>query len=240
MYYTEGIMSPLLVGLTACIVAGALFLGRTRRFYFVRHGETILNAQHVKQGTEGRLSELGKRQAAAAGERLAPLSIQKILSSPYERAKETVTIVNSSLNVPAEYSPLLAERRNPSDIIGKDRDDPSVAHIIDQVDLAYHSDDFRHADEENFLDLKERARMCLVYLILHGSTCNCVVTHHAFLKMLLSYMLYREELHVRAFVKLSFFNTSDNGGISVCEFHPWKILSRTRGWSIVSYNEQPD
>lgn len=221
------------------VCALVIRLMRTRRFYFVRHGETILNAQHIKQGALGGLSELGKQQAAAAGERLAPLGIQKILSSPYERARQTAAILTDYLKVPVIYSPLLAERRNPSDIIGKDRDDPSVAHIVDQMDLAYHDDDFRHADEENFVDLKKRARACLAYLIRNSSTRNCVVTHHAFLKMLLSYMLYREELHVRAFVKLSFFNTSDNGGVSVCEFSPWKILARTRGWSIVSYNEQP-
>lgn len=233
-------MSPEVAGALAVAVLGLLYLGRTRRFYFVRHGETILNAKHIKQGAEGGLSELGKQQAEAAGARLAPLGIQKILSSPYERARETVTIINARLKVPVAYSPLLSERRNPSDVIGKDRDDPAVARIVDQVDLAYHSDDFRHLDEENFLDLKGRARKCLTYLIFNSGTRNCVVTHHAFLKMLLSYMLYREELHVRALVKLSFFNTSDNGGISVCEFNPWKILSATRGWSIVSYNEQPN
>ena len=233
-------MSPTATGAVLAVLLGLLYLGRTRRFYFVRHGETILNAEHVKQGAEGALSELGKHQAVLVGARLAPLGIQKILSSPYERAQETVAIINARLNVPVAYSPLLAERRNPSDVIGKDRDDPLVARIVDQVDLSYHADDFRHADEENFIDLKKRARKCLLYLILNSHTRTCVITHHAFLKMLLSYMLYREALHVRALVKLSFFNTSDNGGVSVCEFNPWHLLSRTRGWSIVSYNEQPN
>jgi broad specificity phosphatase PhoE len=106
------------------------------------------------------------------------------------------------------------------------------------MDLAYHEDDYRYADEENFQDLKKRARKCLQYLVWRGGLHTCVVTHHAFLKMLLSYMLYREGLHAQDYVKLSFFNTSDNGGISVCEFHPWKFLSKTHGWEIVSYNEQ--
>ncbi len=57
--------------------------------------------------------------------------------------------------------------------------------------------------------------------------------------MLIAYLLYRERLHAADFIKLSFFNISDNAGITICEFHPWRIFSPTRGWEVVSYNEQP-
>ena len=238
-------LSPALLSILAtlfiCVgVALVFFLMRPRRFYFVRHGETLLNAAHIKQGAEGGLSEAGKQQAAVVGAMLAPFRIGSIIASPYERAKETTSIINERLHTTISYSPLLAERRNPSDIIGKRTDDPAVAHIVDQMDLAYHDDDYRYSDEENFMDLKKRARRCLRYLAWHGQARTCVVTHHAFLKMLLSYMLYRETLHARDYVKLSFFNPSDNGGVSICEFHPWKLLSPTRGWEVVSYNEQPE
>ncbi len=210
-----------------------------KRFYFVRHGETILNTKRIKQSAEGDLSELGKHQAEIVGERLAPLGIQRILASPYERARETALIINKHLHVPIFYSPLLAERRNPSEIIGKNRDNPEVVRIIDHIDLAYHGDDYRFSDEENFIDLKKRAKKLLALLSRQGARETCVVTHHAFLKMLLSYMLHHERLHATDYVKLSFFNTSDNGGISVCDYHPWQFFSPTRGWEIVSYNETP-
>jgi len=210
-----------------------------KRFYFVRHGETFLNAKHIKQGAEGGLSELGKRQAAAIGARLAPLHIQKIIASPYERARETVDIINKHLYVPVFYSPLLVERRNPSEVIGKDRNDPEVVRIVDQMDLAYHEDDYRFSDEENFTDLKERAKKLLALLARQGARETCIVTHHAFLKMILSYMLHRERLHAADFTKLSFFNVSDNAGLSVCEYHPWKFWNATHGWEVVSFNETP-
>jgi hypothetical protein len=38
------------------------------------------------------------------------------------------------------------------------------------------------------------------------------------LKMLLAYMFYGDKLHSADFVKLSFFNVSDNAGINICEF----------------------
>lgn len=229
-------LSPLLI---LVVLALMLLLMRPRRFYFVRHGETLLNAAHIKQGAEGGLSTAGKQQAAAVWKMLEPFAIRTIIASPYERARETASIINTKLHASLTYTPLLVERRNPSDIIGKNRDDPEVARIVDTMDLAYHDDDFRYADEENFVDLKKRARKCLRYLAWHGAARTCVVTHHVFLKMLLSYMLYREKLHAKDYVKLSFFNVSDNGGISICEFHPWKLLSPTHGWEVVSFNEQP-
>ncbi len=231
------LLPPFLLIVGGIIVA---LLMRPRRFYFVRHGETILNASHIKQGAEGGLSESGKRQAAAVGEMLAPFAITTIITSPYERARETASLINERLHASIHYTPLLVERRNPSEVIGKNRDAPEIVRIVDQMDLAYHDDDYRYSDEENFEDMKRRARRCLRYLAWHGSTRTCVVTHHAFLKMLLSYMLYREKLHAPGYVKLSFFNMSDNGGVSICEYHPWKFFTATRGWEVVSFNEQPE
>lgn len=210
---------------------------RPRVYYIVRHGETLLNAEHIKQGPEGGLSEKGKAQAREIGAILKPLRIRKIISSPYERAKETSELINESLGVSISYTPLLSERRNPSIVIGKHRDDPIVVEAMDKTELAYHGDDYRYADEENFTDMKVRARQCLDYLAKRGSVRTCVVTHHAFLKMLLAYGLYRENLHADDFVKLSFFNQSDNGGISIMEYRPWRRFGKTRGWKVVSFNE---
>ncbi len=210
-----------------------------KRFYFVRHGETILNQQHIRQGEDGGLSENGKRQAEEVGAYLKRFSINRIISSDYPRARETAEIINKNLKVHIIYSQLLAERRNPKEIIGKHTNDQEVNRVVDQMDLAYHEDDYRFSDEESFMDLKKRARKCLNLLARQGTRETVVITHHVFLKMLIAYLLYRERLHAEDFTKLSFFNVSDNAGITVCEFHPWRLLSPTMGWEVVSYNEQP-
>lgn len=213
---------------------------RTKRFYIVRHGRTILNAKRIRQGAEGGLDEAGKRQAHAAGTYLRGANIERMVVSPYERTRETAAIIDSYLGVPISYSPLLAERRNPSEIIGKSAEDPVVEAIVDQMDLSYHDDTYRYSDEENFSDLKTRARKCLAFLGAQRGRNICAVTHSIFLKMLLSYLLYREDLHAPDYVKLAFFNPADNGGITICEYTPWKRwLTRTHGWSIVAFNEVP-
>ena len=56
----------LLVAAALCVFLLYLRL-RPRRYYFGRHGETLLNKQHIKQGAEGGLSEEGKQQAEVVG-----------------------------------------------------------------------------------------------------------------------------------------------------------------------------
>ncbi|OGG78361.1 hypothetical protein A3A36_02080 [Candidatus Kaiserbacteria bacterium RIFCSPLOWO2_01_FULL_52_12b] len=232
-------MSPLFASILVLIAGVVILRMQPRRFYFIRHGETILNEQHIRQGEDGALSENGKSQAEEVGSALKSLPIKRIIASPFPRARETAIIIKKYLKVPIVYSALLAERRNPKEIVGKSTRSPDVMRIVDEMDLAYHDDEYRFSDEENFIDLKKRARKCLALLALQGTRETAVVTHHVFLKMLLAYMLYREQLHAADFVKLSFFNVSDNAGISVVEFHPWKIFSPTRGWQVVTYNQQP-
>lgn len=216
-----------------------LFFMRTRRFYFVRHGETILNAQHIHQGAEGFLSPKGQQQSEKIGQYLSHFPIRRIIASTYPRAKETAEIINKHFNVPIMYSPLLVERRNSSEIVGGKSDDQDIIHIEDQIDMTYHSDEYRFSDEENFTEMKLRARKCLNLLARQSARETVVVTHHVFLKMLVAYLLYREKLHATDFVKLSFFNYSNNASITIGEFNPWKMFSATRGWRVVSYNEQP-
>lgn len=232
-----------LIGSTLGLLVVGFILARAlrpKRFYFVRHGETILNAAHIRQGAEGGLTEKGKAQAAAAGTYLATCGITKLIVSPFERTRETAAIINEKLQVPVLYSPLVAERRNPSEIIGKSGEDPEVARIVDEMDLSYHDDDYRFSDEENFQDMKERARETLNLLAQEGASRTGVITHSIYLKMLIAYLLYRDTLHAKDYVKVSYFNAADNAAVTVCEYWPLFAFSKTRGWKVLSYNETSD
>jgi len=73
--------------------------------YLVRHGEQ----QDAEFGLpDGPLSDRGKRQAAAIGERLATVPFTGAWHSPLQRATETATIIESSLGgITSEPSNLL-------------------------------------------------------------------------------------------------------------------------------------
>ena len=202
-------------------------------------GQPAANAAPIRQGAEGAFPEEGRRRAAAAAAYLSQFPIRAMVSSTYERSVETAHILNKKLRVPLTFSPLLVERRNPSAIVGKRDDDPEVMKVVDQIDRVYHEDDFRYSDEENFIELRDRARKCLDLLASQSARHMLVVTHGIFLKMIIGYLLNREKLHAGDYAKLSFFNASDNAGITICEYNPAKRFSKTRGWRVIDYNVTP-
>lgn len=64
------------------------------RIVFVRHGQTVFNTESRYQGhTDSGLSELGKRQAAAAAERLKGERIAAVYSSDLSRASDTAEAI---------------------------------------------------------------------------------------------------------------------------------------------------
>lgn len=79
--------------------------------YLLRHGETDLNALGVLQGSiEEPLNDVGRRQAQDAARVLAGLGIERIISSPQSRARQTADIVAEVLHLNIEENVLLRER----------------------------------------------------------------------------------------------------------------------------------
>lgn len=64
-------------------------------FYFIRHGETELNAQNkcCGGGTDASLNETGRQQAINLKEKLKNYKFSNIISSPMKRARETAKIL---------------------------------------------------------------------------------------------------------------------------------------------------
>jgi len=79
--------------------------------YYIRHGETSWNAQGRLQGTQDvPLNDLGRRQAAHAGNVLANLLTRDgrdkatlpFVASPLQRARATMELVRGALKLPTE------------------------------------------------------------------------------------------------------------------------------------------
>lgn len=205
--------------------------------YFVRHGETVLNAQNIRQGAEGGLTEKGRQQAFETAHRFSRHRghPQVIISSPYQRTKETAEIIAKELKMKIEYSDLLVERRNPSEIIGHWGGEPEVRKIIEQMDKSYHADDLRVSDEENFTDLKERAKKLLTFIKRRREKRMIMVTHGIFLKMVVSYMLYGDKLTATEYNKLSYFNPVNNASMAICSYNTYWF--KRADWKVLVWND---
>jgi broad specificity phosphatase PhoE len=218
----------------------------TKKIYFVRHGQSANNAANVRQGSAGKLSPKGIEQANFVGERFENVHIDIILTSPYERTTETTALINKHLNVPVEESSLLVERKNPTEIIGKDAESLEVKKIMDIIDRSYHKSDFRYSDEENFQDLKYRAKKLLKFLTERNERNIMCVSHRIFLKMVASYIEYGESLTAEQFVKLDFLNKSENASVTLAIYSPWNAwknkmknrnLKEQAGWKLLAWND---
>lgn len=209
----------------------------TKLIYFVRHGETEFNAKNIRQGPEGSLSEKGREQALATAKRFPKNKgrPQIIIASPYERTRETAEIIAKELKMKVKYLDLLVERRNPSEVIGHEGGEREVREIIDRIDKSYHPDNLRISDEENFIDLKKRAKKLLSYIRWRREKRIIMVTHGIFLKMVASYMLYGDKLTASEYNNLSYFNPIDNAGMAICSYtHHW---FKKNEWKILVWND---
>lgn len=205
---------------------------KVKIIYFLRHGESELNAQGIRQGAEGCLSEKGRVQSEKVAVALAKeKKFDALISSPIERAKETAEIIAKTLEMPIEELDLLVERKNPSEIVGKHKDSPEVLAIVDRIDNSFHDDDLRYSDEENFTDLKERAKKLLKYISGRKEKRLLMVTHGIFLKLFTSYMVYGDRLKAHDYASISYKSEMDNAGVTICSYTTywfkkpeWKLL----------------
>ncbi len=196
----------------------------TKLIYFVRHGETILNAEGIRQGPDGKLTDKGRAQALKTAKRFPKEKgrPEVMYASPFERTRETAEIIARELGMPIQsikYCDFLKERRNPSEIIGHSGLEPKVRQIVEQMDKSFHEDSFRYSDEENFNDLKARAKKLLRYIAWRPHQRMIMVT------------LYGDKLTATEYNKLSYSNTMDNAGMTICTYtthwfkrNEWKLL----------------
>lgn len=78
--------------------------------YVLRHGTTVWNLEDKIQGsTDIPLHEKGRQEALLMREKILPLPIDVLYTSPLKRAMETTQILNEVLDLPMSVEPALQE-----------------------------------------------------------------------------------------------------------------------------------
>jgi broad specificity phosphatase PhoE len=206
-----------------------------KKLYLVRHGESEGNAGLFKQDSTSPLSKNGEKQIESVTERFKNILIDKIIASPQVRAKQTAEAIYKILNKSIEFSDLLIERKIPSLLIGKLRNDPVCEETDEQIYSHFHDIEWKHSDEENFSDLKKRAIKLFKYIDTLKEENILLVTHGVFMKMVVAYALLGEDLTSQEFwnffIKLEISNT----GITVLKQTQYK-KEKIR-WNILTWND---
>src|SRR5512140_818195 len=92
-------------------------------FVFLRHGESVGNAEERFQGqADYPLTERGRQQARALAARWVDegIHLDVAITSPLARARETASIIANALHIPLEPDPIWMER-NAGEIAGLTR-----------------------------------------------------------------------------------------------------------------------
>jgi broad specificity phosphatase PhoE len=141
---------------------------------FARHGQTELNQSGRLQGRiDAPLSEVGQEQAAALGARFASEPVQRVLSSPLRRARDTAAAIATPHALPVEVDDRLIE------LDYGDWDGVALADVP-AVDWAtWHSDrDFAPPGGERLPDVTQRIASLLTELAASAGDALVVAVSH--------------------------------------------------------------
>jgi len=199
------------------------------KLYLVRHGNTDSLDNRIYQSLNTPLNDQGIKQAKALAKRLKDENFDLIISSSLTRAKQTAEIIGKEF----EESDLFVERKRPSEIVGKSKNDPEVKAIRNKIEESYITDQtWRYSNEENFEDLKLRGERALEFLLAKNKEKILVITHEAFIGVLFGLMMNKDQYDGKMFMKLDNFLWMKNTGISIFNH------GEKKDWGIEGWNDR--
>jgi broad specificity phosphatase PhoE len=208
-----------------------------KHVYFVRHGESTSNVTKIQHGKDAKLTERGVAQAQRVAGRLTNYPIERIIASPYERTAKTANPIAEALKLKIEYSELFIERRGPYEVHGRHGDDPLVQNTWKEISEHSHIPGWKHSDEENFGELRDRACAALRFLETLPAEQILVVSHGMFMKMIFAVALVGDKLDGRMwwdhFIQAK---NVENTGIMHLQFTENYHKTGTY-WKLISWND---
>lgn len=190
-------------------------------FTFLRHGESVGNAQSRWQGqSDYPLTERGRAQALALAERwqVEAVKFDLVIASPLARAKETAEIIAASLDVKVEFDPIWLER-NIGEMEGLTLDEvrqkPQPSYITPYNPIGGNGE----GDWELFL----RAGKALQELLRRPSGSYLIVSHGGMLNQLMHAIVGVAHHADPSGVRFHFENTSFARVIYYPQRHRWAI-----------------
>jgi len=179
----------------------------------VRHGETKEGKKGILLGRmPGTLTAEGRRFANKAGRAISKFSPRPafIVSSDLRRAKDTARIIARVIHIPLKYESLLRERNGG---IAEGKKESQINwKKYEKKPLAYRY----HEGGESFIDVKGRANTFLNKIRKEKRSPIVIVSHQAFLAMLLSAIFgwsYARALKFDFRDKLVVINTKNKTGV---------------------------
>lgn len=189
--------------------------------YFVRHGETKESESSFSQTPKSCLSKDGIKQSKLVAKYLKDKNISRILSSEWERAKETAEVLSKILNISVEVIGNIHEKEQDEKLYGISKKDPLYKRHHEELIDHYYDYEWKFLEAgESFKDLFERAHSFLISLAKLPENNNMIVVSHGlFIKALLITVMLDGIQNEKVFMRLFRSFDLDKGSVSLVEFN---------------------
>ncbi len=156
------------------------------KIYLIRHGETTGDVEDRYGGDyDDHLSEKGKVQCAELAKKMKNKGIQIIYYSPRIRAKETVEIINQSIEAKLEQAHDFRERNSYGVLTGLVKSDAKLKYSKEvekiQKDKLRHSvknsepyDSFKKRIVDVFEKITSSKKYSTIAIVTHGGPISCI------------------------------------------------------------------
>jgi len=202
-----------------------------KHVYFVRHGQSESNVDGIIRGREAKLTEKGREQAQAVAERFSTIDIDALITSPFVRAAHTAGIIGDRIGLTPEPIDLFGEWLDSSHLHGLSREHALAKEMDEFITSMAHDHHFRRGDEETFAERVARAGLALKFLEAHEADRLCVVSHGAFLVILLGVMTFGAEFRKKEFGNMFWRFQLSNTGITYA-------VRKDPQWELITWNDQ--
>ena len=188
--------------------------GPMARIIFVRHNETVWNAENRIQGQlDLELSEFGEKQAEILSDALKNFDFDTIYSSPLQRAIKTSEIICKK-RTSMQIAPELAE------IFLGPWQGLTVKEVKDGFVEEYKSfrespDLYESNEMETLQDVGERFSEFIKKIMYHENKLYCVVSHGTAMRAGLAKLIFGDVKYMNNLV-------FENGSITEVDFHCYK------------------
>lgn len=207
----------------------------TKKLFLIRHGQSEGNIKKVFQDEHDPLTELGHKQVKKIAERAKKLNADLILSSPMVRALETARAIQEATNAPLEELELLREYRVPSSLVNSPINSKESDAFHRELFKNIHNPTWKYADEDNYFELHKRATDVMQVLKDRPERNIIVVSHGAFMSILLTAMMSEGEPDPITSTRMFRFLRKENTGLTVIDYMEHPFISNT--WRLRSWND---
>ena len=197
--------------------------------YFVRHGESEANIGI--QGHINPLTEKGFEQANAIAERFKNIRIEKLIETSKVRSKQTAEAISNIKKIPVTENDLFIEREGEFEAMYEFKY-LSIPELTEKMKEKLQKPNWDYEKQELFETLKGRVKKVTEYLEAAPEDRIAIVTHGAFLKVLVAYFIFKDSLTEEQAVMFMKGTATSNTGITVCKFNTEK-----KEWRLLNWND---